>query len=192
MIREESLQTLEFDKILNAISKFSNSDASLKSILEICPLYNREDIEKRFGQIMEIQKLSQEGTPLKISQFQDIYQLIEKLKPEDSVLEPIELIAFWPVLQIIYDVSSQIRNRYDLPLLNKMTEHLTGFPEITDIMERSLDGSGNILDNASSMLFDLRIRIRKLDFKINKRGKIFFTNIETFPSFKKDSPLACQ
>lgn len=169
MIKKESLQILEFDKILNVISRFSNSDASQKSILEIYPLNDREEIEKRFGQIKEIQKLAQDGTPLKLSHFQDIYQLIEKVKPEGAVLDPLELIAFMPVLQIISDISSQIGDRKNLPLLSEITDHLTGFPEITDAVERSLDSEGNILDAASSALFYLRTRIRSLDVKISKR-----------------------
>ncbi len=169
MIKKESLQILEFDKILNVISRFSNSDASQKSILEIYPLNDREEIEKRFGQIKEIQKLAQDGTPLKLSHFQDIYQLIEKVKPEGAVLDPLELIAFMPVLRIISDISSQIGDRKNLPLLSEITDHLTGFPEITDAVERSLDSEGNILDAASSALFYLRTRIRSLDVKISKR-----------------------
>lgn len=169
MIKKESLQILEFDKILNVISGFSNSDASQKSILEIYPLNDREEIEKRFGQIKEIQKLAQDGTPLKLSHFQDIYQLIEKVKPEGAVLDPLELIAFMPVLRIISDISSQIGDRKNLPLLSEITDHLTGFPEITDAVERSLDSEGNILDAASSALFYLRTRIRSLDVKISKR-----------------------
>jgi DNA mismatch repair protein MutS2 len=169
MIKKESLQILEFDKILNVISRFSNSDASQKSILEIYPLNDREEIEKRFGQIKEIQKLAQDGTPLKLSHFQDIYQLIEKVKPEGAFLDPLELIAFMPVLRIISDISSQIGDRKNLPLLSEITDHLTGFPEITDAVERSLDSEGNILDAASSALFYLRTRIRSLDVKISKR-----------------------
>jgi DNA mismatch repair protein MutS2 len=176
MIKKESFppqraseQVLEFDKILNVISRFSNSDTAQKSILEVHPLNNRKDIEKRFGQIQEIQRLSQEGTPLKLSHFQDISQFIEKVKPEGAVLDSSELIAFMPVLRIISDVSLQIGERDGLPLLRELTSHLTGFPGILETMERSLDNEGNILDAASTTLSFLRTRIRSLDGRIKKR-----------------------
>ena len=176
MIKKESFspqriseQVLEFDKILNVISSFSNSDTAQKSILEVHPLNNRKDIEKRFGQIQEIQRLSQEGTPLKLSHFQDISQFIEKVKPEGAVLDSSELIAFMPVLRIISDVSLQIGERDGLPLLRELTSHLTGFPGILETMERSLDNEGNILDAASTTLSFLRTRIRSLDGRIKKR-----------------------
>ncbi len=53
--------------------------------------------------------------------------------------------------------------------MREITGHLTGFPKITDAVERSLDSEGNILDAASSALFYLRTRIRSLDVKISKR-----------------------
>jgi DNA mismatch repair protein MutS2 len=181
MIKKESLKVLEFDKILNIISRFSNSDASRKSILDIYPLSDRKDVEKKFGQIREIQRLSQEGTPLKLSHFQDIYQLIEKIKPEDAVLDPFELISFMPVLRIISDISLQIKDREALHLLREMTDHLTGFPEIADTMEKSLDNEGNILDAASSVLFYLRKRIRNLNVRINKRLEEMVMDKKTIP-----------
>lgn len=186
MIKKESLQILEFDKILDVISRFSNSDASQKSILEIHPLNDREEIEKRFGQIKEVQKLAQEGTPLKLSHFRDIYQLIEKVKPEGAVLDPLELIAFMPVLRIISDISSQIGDRKNLPLLKGITDHLTGFPEITDAMDRSLDSEGNILDAASSALSYLRTRIRSLNVKISKRLEEIVRDRKIIPFLQDD------
>ncbi len=169
MIKKESLQVLEFDKILNAISRFSNSEASQKSVLEIYPLNDRKDIEKRSGQIQEIQRLSQKGAPLKLSHFQDIYQFIEKVKPEGVVLDIGELIAFIPVLRIISGISLQLSERNSLYLLKELTAHLTGFPDILESMERAFDSDGNILDTASTTLSYLRTQIRSLDRRIKKR-----------------------
>jgi DNA mismatch repair protein MutS2 len=169
MIKKATLHALEFNKILQVISQFSHSEVSQKSVLEICPQYNRDTIEKRFGQIKEIQRLSQEGISLKLSHFQDISGLIEKVKPEGAVLEPGELSTFIPVLQIMRDISEHIKNNTAVPLLQELTVNVTGFPEIQDIMERSLDSEGKILDTASSALSYFRRQIRSLDRKIQKR-----------------------
>ena len=169
MIKKETLHALEFNKILNVILRFSHSEVSQKSVLEICPQYNRDIIEKRFGQIGEIQRLSKERFPLKLSHFQDISRLIEKVKPEGAILDPGELAAFIPILRIMHDISVQIIHNHTVPLLRKLTVNMTGFPEIQDIMERSLDSEGTILDTASSELSYFREQIRSLDRKIQKR-----------------------
>lgn len=169
MKRREPLQILEFDKILNVISRFSHSETTREYVLHILPFKNKEDIEKRFGQIQEIRRLSQEGTPLRLSHFEDISQLIEKIRPEGTLLEPLELLSILSVLRIISAISIQVGERKDLPLLIELTAHLTGFPEIHTGIERTLDSEGNILDNASPVLSDLRIRIKSLEKKIRKR-----------------------
>lgn len=169
MIRKESLHALEFDKILHLISRFSHSDISQRAVLEICPQYEKDIIEERFELIREIQRLFQEGTPLRISSFQDISGFIEKIKPEGAVLDPVELAAFVPVLRIMHDISMNIRHNHAVPRLQKLIVNLTGFPEIQEIMERSLDSEGTILDTASSALSYFRKQIRSLDRKIQKR-----------------------
>jgi len=169
MIKKATLQALEFNKILNIISQFSHSEVSQKSVLEICPQYNRDTIEKRFGQVKEIRRLSHEGSPLSLSHFRDITGLIEKVKPEGGILEPGELATFIPVLRIMHDISLHVKNNNAVPLLQKLIAHVTGFPEIQDIMERSLDNEGKILDTASPALSYFRRQIRSLDRKIQKR-----------------------
>jgi DNA mismatch repair protein MutS2 len=169
MISRETLQILEFDKILNTISGFSHSDASRQAVLDISPLSDRGDIEERFGQVKEIQGLAQAGTPLRLSHFQDISQALKRARLEGAVLEARELVDFVPVLRIISEISAQIGEANNLPGLGSLAGDLTGFPDILAAIGRSIDSEGNILDSASSTLSHLRSRIRGMEAKIRKR-----------------------
>lgn len=169
MIKEEAFHALEFDKVLEAISTFSNSDVSRRYVLNIRPSNTREDIQKRFGQVQEIRRLLQKGKPLRLSRFDDISPVIERVLPEGAVLDSRELVLLAPVLQIISDVSTQIKADNELPFLNELSCDLTGFPEILAKIEKSVDSEGNILDSASRELSLLRARIRGLEARIKKR-----------------------
>jgi DNA mismatch repair protein MutS2 len=169
MKRRGSLQILEFDKILDSMAGYSHSEASYEYILSLVPLRRKEDIEIRFGQVQEIRRLSQERAALRFSRFQNISPLLESIRPEGSLLEPLELLSLLTVLQIIAAVSSQVRERKDLPLLHVLTESLTGFPGILSAIEKTVDWEGRILDSASPELFDLRADIRRLEVRIRKR-----------------------
>jgi DNA mismatch repair protein MutS2 len=169
MIPENSLDLLEFPKVLRLISDFANSEASRISVLEIHPLNDKQDIERRLNQISEVRKMSHEGTPLELYQFPDILQLIVKIRPEGAVLDAIELADFIPFLDIASSISFQMKERHDLPFLKEITGHLTGFPEILNVLKKSIDIEGNILDSASFLLADLRSGIRRLEGKIRKR-----------------------
>ncbi len=169
MIPESSIELLEFNKLLGLISAYANSEASRLSVLDIRPLHDRADIEKRLNQIREIRKLSQEGNPLKLSPFSDISALLVKVRPEGAVLDAIELAEFMPFLSVALALSLQLKERQDLPFLKEMTEHLTGFPDIGAALGKSIDSEGNILDSASFLLSDLRAQIRRLEGRIRKR-----------------------
>lgn len=169
MIKEAALHALEFDKVLDVISTFSNSDVSRGYVLNIRPSNTREDIQKRFGQIQEIRRLLQKGKTLRLSRFDDISPVIERVLPEGAVLDSRELVLLAPVLQIISDVSTQIKADNELPFLNELSRDLTGFPEILAKIEKSVDSEGNILDSASRELSLLRARIRALEARIKKR-----------------------
>jgi DNA mismatch repair protein MutS2 len=169
MIPESSIQLLEYNKLLGLISGYANSEASRLSVLDIRPLHDRTYIEKRLSQIREIRKLSQEGNPLSLSSFSDISELLVKIKPEGAVLDAIELAEFMPFLSVALALSLQLKERQDLPFLKEITEHLTGFPDISITLRKSIDGEGNILDSASFLLSDLRARIRRLEGRIRKK-----------------------
>ena len=169
MIPESSIQLLEFNKLLGLISGHANSEASRQSVLDIRPLHDREDIEKRLSQIREIRKLSRENNPLKLSPFSDISTLLVKIRPEGAVLDAIELAEFMPFLSVALALSLQLKERQDLPFLKEMTEHLTGFPDINAALRKSIDSEGNILDSASFLLSDLRAQIRRLEGRIRKK-----------------------
>jgi DNA mismatch repair protein MutS2 len=169
MITENTLTLLEFPKLLGIISAFSHSDASRKAVLDILPLYERQEIGIRLLQIGEIRRTSHEGSPLRLSQFSDISSLLHRLRPEGSALDPGELAVFVPFLTILSDISAQIRESKDLPSLKELTAPLTGFPGILALLERSIDSEGNILDSASLVLSELRGQVRRLEGKIGKK-----------------------
>ncbi|MEW6571308.1 MAG: endonuclease MutS2 [Nitrospirota bacterium] len=169
MISKTSLEILEFSKLLRLISDFTHSEISRNSVLQIEPLQSKGDMEHRLNQVQEIRRLSHEGDPLKLSDFSDISPLLTKLRPEEAILEPRELSEFIPFLEISSALFSQIKDKDYLPNLRELAGGLTGFPAILQILLRSIDGEGNILDSASFPLSDIRARIRKLEGKIRKK-----------------------
>ncbi|MCL5237836.1 MAG: endonuclease MutS2 [Nitrospirae bacterium] len=168
-IAAPSFKLLEFDKLLGIISAYSHSDASGASIMDIRPLGTKAGIEKRLGQVREVMRIIQESRPLKLSRFSDILPLLAKTRPEGAVLDPHELSAFIPVLNIMAEISLQLGEEGDLPFLKEVAAGLAGFPDILKILERSVDSEGNILDSASFSLSELRAQVRKQESRIRKR-----------------------
>ena len=169
MTKRDALKLLEFDKILAVIAGFANSAPSRQAIHEILPQSSRTAIETSFGRVEEIRRLAQLGIPLRLSPFEDIRPLLAEVRPEGSVLDPHDLVIFIPFLQTVATLAKQFAYRSDIPLLQALAGNLTGFPQILDRLEVTLDFEGNILDTASSLLQDLRARKRGLTARIRKR-----------------------
>jgi DNA mismatch repair protein MutS2 len=169
MISNETLRILEFDKILATIAGFAYSDATCREIHDLCPLCDRQEIEQRFGMVEEIRRLTQLGVPLRLAPFQDITLAMEMIRPSGAVLDALDLVVFLPVLKTLAAISRQFAYRTDIPLLQELAGHLTGFPTILEPLEASIDEEGNILDTASKLLFELRGQKRSLTMRIRKR-----------------------
>lgn len=169
MITRESLKILEFDRILRNVARFCHSSASEKCILDIGPFRERAPIEKRFRQVEEIRQLGQTGTSLRLSHFEDISEIVGLVRPENSILDPRQILNLVPVMRMTSEISHQLRGVTHCAELLELASDLTGFPEILSAIEKALDPDGTILDTASSTLFDLRTRRRALEGSIRKR-----------------------
>ncbi|MCM2359137.1 MAG: Smr/MutS family protein [Geobacteraceae bacterium] len=169
MIKAETLQSLEFDKILHAIAGYANSDATEDAVMAVRPLAERGEIELRFGQVEEIRRLGQLGVPLSLSPFRDITPLLEAARPEGAVVAPRDLVLIVPALRVMAAINRQLAYRDDIPLLRELAGEVSGFPDLLDPLEAALDEEGNILDSASRLLLELRTRKRGLTARIRKR-----------------------
>ena len=168
MIKDNSLFLLEFNKLLTVISAFAHSEGTKEAVVNIRPFQRRKEIERRFGQVREIRRISQEDNALKLSEFSDISHLIRRARPEGAVLEAIELSAFVPVLSIASELAVQIMEDPELPFLRELAGGLTGHPDILKQLKKSIDAEGNILDTASALLSSLRGQKRRIENNIQK------------------------
>ncbi len=175
MIPQNSLDLLEFNKLLEIIAQRAKSDASRNAILSIKPLSGRDEIQRRFSLIQEILRMSQDGRPLSILPFNDIAPVLQKVRPEDAMLEPAELVWLMDFFTAGREAASQIRGWvgatpvHAKSVLNELISNLTGKPELLRILSRTVDRDGNILDSASPGLAELRAEKRRLENRLRKR-----------------------
>ena len=169
MICKETLKRLEFDRILETVAAFANCEASHSAALDIAPLAGKAEMELRLGLVEEIRKLSRLGISLKLAGFEDISRQIRGVRPAGAVLAPLELQRFIPTLRVMAAISAQLGFRSDTPLLIAHAGSITGFPDILNPLEHTVNEEGEILDSASRLLADLRGRKKGLTARIKRR-----------------------
>jgi|WetSurMetagenome_2_1015567.scaffolds.fasta_scaffold00152_14 DNA mismatch repair protein MutS2 len=185
MASSNTLQQLEFDKLLKLISGFANSGATEAAVAKLGPFSSYDEILARQNLIGDILRLYSEGVSLGLSPFSDIGPLFARVRPEGAVLEGIELAGFSPVLGMLEDISTNLAGQENIPALRQLAENLTGFPDLHKTLARSLDSEGNILDTASAALAGLRGEIRKIEARIRRKLEEM-TRSETVSVFLQD------
>jgi DNA mismatch repair protein MutS2 len=169
MISENSLELLEYPKLLRILAEEAHCPATRLEVLSIRPFDSLFDIMHRQRLVEEIRNLKAEGNPLGLYPFSDLKPFLERARPEGAVLESLELSAFMPVLRLSRNLSCQIQEAEYFPQLESLTHGLKGFPELLIFLERALDLDGNILDQASPWLVELRREIRQLEAQIRRK-----------------------
>jgi DNA mismatch repair protein MutS2 len=165
---EEALRLLEYHRILNEISAYAKSPASKELILSIRPLIEIKDIERRFNEITDMRRLISE-IELPVYEYSDISGLLQKLRPDGSFLEPLELHVLMRVLENIQRLKNLLDKRKDLPFLKNIIDRADEFGDIIEKISLSVSEEGEILDSASLELKDIRIRKRNIENRIRKR-----------------------
>jgi DNA mismatch repair protein MutS2 len=169
MIRPDTLQTLEYPRVLTLIAAQSHCPATAAAITAMAPLTDHAEISRRFATIEEIRQLRRLGIPLPLAAFDDIRPLLQRVRPAGAILNPDELFPFQPFLRVAGGIGRQFRSRQDIPRLKTEAAAVTGLPELLETLEATFDSAGTMLDSASRELSELRSRKRSLTARIRKR-----------------------
>lgn len=169
MKHTETLVILEFKKVLDAIAAHSHCPATREAVAQIVPMSDMLPIRERHALIEEVRRLSDRGTPLGLGSFDDIRPVMDRLRPEGSVLEPVELLAIQSVLWAIEHAFEKASPDDTTPRLMAIAQRMPGLPELRRTIGRTVGAEGEILDSASVTLRELRVKIRSLQKKITNR-----------------------
>lgn len=169
MIDKDTLKRLEFDKILDTAAAFAHCEASHLGVSSITPLSDRRAVEERLGLVEEIRKLTRQGIALKLAPFEDITPQAKAVRPKGAVLAPIALQRFIPTLRVMTAIAKQLAFRNDVPFLLAAAGSITGFPDLLEPLEHTVNEEGEILDTASTLLSDIRSRKKGLTTRIKRR-----------------------
>ena len=169
MISKNTLHLLEYDRLLEIISRAGHSEISRQTVLDIAPLFSGDDIRSRFFLVEDIRRIVCQGSFLGLHTFQDITYLLSRVRPQGAVLEATEISAFVPVLDMALEISSQVSGFRELRALPELTGHLSGQPDLLKTIQKSIDADGHIRDSASPALAGIRRELRRLETGIQKK-----------------------
>ena len=159
-MESESTKNLEFDIILDHLSNSCNSDISKIRLKNSELIYNESELKIIMSEISESKEiyLAEAGFP--IWSFADIREILHKIEPIGSYLEVPDCQAVQNLLEISLELKKFFNKYTDrFPHLYKLAESIFDLSTLYNLLKNTIDPAGNIYDNASKELKNIRSEI---------------------------------
>ncbi|MDY3196135.1 MAG: endonuclease MutS2 [Paracholeplasma sp.] len=161
-----ALKTLEFNVILNEISKYAYTQTIKKAIMDLTPYKSIEQVKHELLQSNEaLNVIYRIGSFALIDDF-DIDSILSSLKLNRvlSITDVLQLRLFISMTQdVILQEKEFVKLKIVYESLRSLFEGLDPLKEVKKEIESILDPDGVVLDTASDALNQLRKEIKKLE-----------------------------
>lgn len=169
MIDEQTLEDLEFTTIREWLIEFAIGPTLVKEFNDLRPYTNEQELRKELLRVDEFKKIRIEGETFPAIQFEELESEI-KLLPIQNASIPLEgfiriLNASKLANQVIYFFD---KRESDYPEMAKITSGIYHTTELIDAIELVFDKYGNVKDDASEELTNIRQNIQHVKKQINK------------------------
>ncbi len=175
-ITQKTLQDLQFPTVLETISEICNTDIGKQKALEITPFRDKETLINALMQTSEYVSSFQNNNAIPNHGFDAITYEIKFLAIEDSFLE----VGGFRKIATISDTTNFLLNflkKFDdyYPYLNRKASEIQITKEISSLIDVVVDKYGEIRDNASPQLSEIRKSMNLVRGKVNQSFGVALT-----------------
>ena len=175
-ITEKTLQDLQFPTVLETISAICNTDIGKQKALEITPFRDKETLMDALLQTSEYVSSFQNNNAIPNHGFDAITHEIKFLAIEDSFLE---VGSFRKIANLSATVNFLLNflRKFDdyYPIINKRASEVELTKEIISQIDVVVDKYGEIKDNASPALVEIRRNMNSIRGKVNQSFGVALT-----------------
>jgi len=168
-ITDKTLKDLEFGTVLEAVSNGCVTEPGMEKALQIIPFKNREELMDALHQTSEYVSSFDNNNALPNHGFEPITNEIKFLAIEDSYLDA---VAFRKIANLSETVNTLIKflDKFDdyYPTLNKRAAEVEYTKDILKDIDKVVDKYGEVKDEASPELANIRREMNLVKTKINQ------------------------
>ena len=168
-ITDKTLQDLEFNTVLQAISEICNTDLGKEKALKIKPLNNKKELMDNLHQTSEYVSSFTNNNAIPNHGFESINHEIKFLAIEDSFLEVGSFRKIATISETVNVLLLFLKKFNDYyPQLNAKSSQVEYTKFIAQKIDEIVDKYGEIKDNASPVLVEVRRNMNLVRGKINQ------------------------
>ncbi|MFY0690188.1 MAG: endonuclease MutS2 [Cyclobacteriaceae bacterium] len=160
---------LEVEGIRQVIKSYCQSEKGASLVDEALPIDDFEQLQELHGQTKDAMAIASGGVNRPLTGFVDVAPFLSKIKTPGLFLDPSELRNLCRGLEVLYDWTQFIKkNKDEYPNLVKLTFGFIADTTIVDLINHVIDAKGEVRDQASEELAEVRSSIRRAEGKVRK------------------------
>jgi DNA mismatch repair protein MutS2 len=161
---DRSLKGLEFYNLLEILKEFSISPLGRKRCDALRPFKDPALIQSRLAEVLELKEILETIGDLPIRGLNDIGGILRRLDVEGSILSVQELLDIYRQMELCKGLKRffQRLKIVKAPRLQEMVSSLSSLKALEKEILQAVNTKGEILDQASPGLSDVRHRMRKI------------------------------
>lgn len=169
-MRERDLVTLGFHRVREELARFAASVPGKEACLQTAPRVDRDDVERELERTESCARLIRDGRPPPQPAFADIRPWLRAASREGFVLDGPALVEIRRVLRGARAAARFFPSAAGAaPALADYTARLRPIPLLHEPLERMLEETGQVRDEASDELRSVRQTVRSLRHHISER-----------------------
>lgn len=169
-ILKESLKELEFDSVLSYVSRYAFSEPGANLVKSLSATDNIDLLNKELDLIDSLKDLYFSGFKIPFEGLTDVRHKIYKSAIENAVLSSTEVLAIHDLIRAFRIINKFFEDRAEqYPLLYDFVSDIYVNKLLEKHITDAIDDNGDIRDNATRELSDIRRQITKKSQKLRAR-----------------------
>ncbi|WP_062059348.1 endonuclease MutS2 [Aquimarina longa] len=167
-ISKKTLDDLEFDTVLSHIAEYCNTEYGKSKALQITPFSTKKQLHIALQEVFEYKSSFLNDTRIPNHSFDSISKEIKLLHIENTFLEAFNLKKIVSISITANDLLFFLKKNAELyPVLHQTSSEVLFTKEIINLIDTIIDKFGEVRDNASPKLLNLRKEINSVQGKLN-------------------------
>ncbi len=170
MMTKNSLQVLEYYRLLEIISNYTKSPLGKNYILSLTPVSDPIEIESRLKLLSEIREFLNVKGNISVIEISPLDKLLNKTKTKGIYLTPEEIFSIKRLLGNALEIRKFILSEgREYKRLCQLVRSIPDLKDLFSLLDKSISDTGNIKDSASPKLKKIRERKALYRSRLQKR-----------------------
>jgi DNA mismatch repair protein MutS2 len=157
-----ALRALEFDRIVERVTELAITPLGARAVSRLRPATNAEGVNVSLAATAETTAYLETNSLFPLRASSDLPEILSGLDVQGRPLDPLPLRSLADFVDSVDQARSSIRSAAgSYPILSELVSGVASFKQEIASVRRAIDGSGDVLDDASPALRSIRERLRQ-------------------------------